>query len=251
MRKRCIQSHRALVDLFLAPSRFLMERYLDWGIPADRIRFEDYGRVPVSKPAPVGARKKRNRLAFFGQLSHYKGINVLLGAMRLLADEKVDVHLSIHGANIELHPQDFQDEFRSLLDACGESVTFAGEYDHDELSALMEGIDWVVVPSIWWENSPLVIQEAFLHRRPVICSDIGGMAEKVADGTDGLHFRAGDPESLAEVIERAVESQDLWQKLRSCIPDVHSMDDHLESLADAYDDLRQARQPALDVKEAV
>ena len=56
----------------------------------------------------------------------------------------------------------------------------------------MAEIDWVVVPSIWWENSPLVIQEAFLHGRPVICSDIGGMAEKVRHGVDGLHFRVGD-----------------------------------------------------------
>ena len=36
-----------------------------------------------------------------------------------------------------------------------------------------------------------------MHGRPVICSDIGGMAEKVTDGVDGLHFRGGDPEDLA------------------------------------------------------
>jgi len=57
----------------------------------------------------------------------------------------------------------------------------------------MAAVDWVVVPSIWWENSPLVIQEAFAHGRPVICSDIGGMAEKVAHEKNGLHFRANDP----------------------------------------------------------
>jgi hypothetical protein len=67
----------------------------------------------------------------------------------------------------------------------------------------MGDVDWVVVPSVWWENSPLVIQEAFQRGRPVICSDIGGMAEKVADGVDGLHFRAGDPEALAATIARA------------------------------------------------
>ena len=48
----------------------------------------------------------------------------------------------------------------------------------------MASVDWVVVPSIWWENSPLVIQEAFGYGRPVICSDIGGMAEKVTDGRE-------------------------------------------------------------------
>ena len=72
----------------------------------------------------------------------------------------------------------------------------------------MASVDWVVVPSIWWENSPLVIQEAFLHGRPVICSDIGGMAEKVDDGVNGLHFRTGDPRSLAQAIRRATSSPD-------------------------------------------
>jgi len=90
-----------------------------------------------------------------------------------------------------------------LLEATRGRVNFVGEYRHEDLPALMEKVDWVVVPSIWWENSPLVIQEAFMYGRPVICSDIGGMAEKVRDGVDGLHFRAGDPESLAEAIGRA------------------------------------------------
>ena len=64
----------------------------------------------------------------------------------------------------------------------------------------MRSVDAVVVPSIWWENSPLVIQEALASRRPIICSDIGGMAEKVRDGIDGFHFRAGDPRSLAGLL---------------------------------------------------
>ena len=248
MRKRFIQSHLSLVDLFLAPSRFLMERYVDWGIPAERIRFEDYGRLPVST-VPEKPRKKRNRLAFFGQLSHYKGINVLLKAMKRLVGDEVDVHLSIHGANIELHPQDFQDEFNSLLEACGDNVTFAGEYDRDDLRALMDATDWVVVPSIWWENSPLVIQEAFLHGRPVICSDIGGMAEKVSDGVDGLHFRAGDPQSLAATVEAAVTTPRLWERLRGGIRGIYSMEDHLQSLVGIYEELLEARQPRVEIKE--
>ena len=62
----------------------------------------------------------------------------------------------------------------------------------------MATVDWIVMPSIWWENSPVVIQEASCIGRPPIVSDIGGMAEKVRDGVDGLHFRAGSPEDLAD-----------------------------------------------------
>jgi glycosyltransferase involved in cell wall biosynthesis len=98
-------------------------------------------------------------------------------------------------------------------------------------------VDWVVVPSIWWENAPLVIQEAFAHGRPVICSDIGGMAEKVTDGVDGLHFRAGDPQSLADTIERAVGTPGLWDRLRAGIGEVHPLARHVTNLADLYDDV--------------
>jgi len=81
----------------------------------------------------------------------------------------------------------------------------------------MAGVDWVVVPSIWWENSPLVIQEAFAHRRPVICSNIGGMAEKVRDDVDGLHFKVDDAHSLADTLLRAAHTEGLWERLRESI----------------------------------
>ena len=78
-------------------------------------------------------------------------------------------------------------------------------------------VDWTVVPSTWWENSPVVIQEAFHQGRPIIASDIGGMAEKVRDGIDGLHFHVSNPESLAEAMTRAIREPDLWQRLRGGI----------------------------------
>ena len=119
----------------------------------------------------------------------------------------------------------------------------AGRYGHDKLPALMAAVDWVVVPSIWWENSPLVIQEAFAFGRPVICSDIGGMAEKVDDGVNGLHFRARDVESLATAIERAVADPSLWSTLRSHVTPAHSMDDHVARLSELYRELVERRSP--------
>jgi glycosyltransferase involved in cell wall biosynthesis len=101
----------------------------------------------------------------------------------------------------------------------------------------MANLDWVVVPSVWWENSPLVIQEAFHFGKPVICSDIGGMAEKVRDGVDGLHFRAADPRSLAEVIRTAAKTPGLWDRLRAGIRPVYPMDMHAATLGRIYTEL--------------
>ena len=246
LRERFVKSHMQHVDMFLAPSRFLMERYVDWGIPRDHIRFEDYGRLPqlqVEAPEREPG-QPRNRLGFFGQFNYYKGVNTLLEAMRVLNERGVDVHLSLHGANLDLQPPEFQQEFADLLDAgkrTSSNVTMHGSYDHEDLPQLMAEVDWVMVPSRWWENSPLVIQEAFIHGKPVICSNIGGMAEKVNDGVDGLHFRAGDRTSLADVIERGVTTPGLWETLRAGVPPIYSMEDHVASLTELYDELQERR----------
>jgi glycosyltransferase involved in cell wall biosynthesis len=248
MRKRFIQSHFSLVDLFLAPSHFLLERYVDWGIPREKIRFEDYGRRSVEPIAQSEENRPRTRIGFFGQISYFKGVNVLMEAMKLLSGEfpsegEYDEHLWLYGANLELQAQEFQNRFRSLLQATEQNVTFVGRYDHADLPRLMANVDWVVVPSIWWENSPLVIQEAFLYGRPVICSDIGGMAEKVTNGVNGLHFRVGDPRSLARAIRRATRSPDTWQALRDGIPEVYKIEDAVTTISEIYRTLLERHKP--------
>jgi glycosyltransferase involved in cell wall biosynthesis len=248
LRERFIKSHLDNVDMFLAPSQFLLERYVDWGIPRDRIRFEDYGRIRQyhATPPEVAPAGGRNRLGFFGQLNYFKGVNTLMKAMSLLGEHGVDAHLWLHGANLELQPESFKDEFAELQEEVKEgpnNVTLSGKYDHERLPQLMGDVDWVIVPSRWWENSPLVIQEAFLHGRPVICSDIGGMAEKVTDGVNGLHFRAGDPRSLAATIERAITTPGLWESLRANVPDIYDMDCHVESLRAMYREQLARRAP--------
>jgi glycosyltransferase involved in cell wall biosynthesis len=140
----------------------------------------------------------------------------------------------MYGANLERFSARHQAEFRELLEQTRDNVSFRGSYPHEQLPELMAEIDWVVVPSRWWENSPLVIQEAFLHRRPVICTGIGGMAEKVTDGVNGIHFAVGDPEDLARAIARAVTTPGLWDELRAGIPTVFGMDEHVANLTAIY-----------------
>jgi glycosyltransferase involved in cell wall biosynthesis len=134
-------------------------------------------------------------------------------------------------------------------------VTFAGQYDADDVPQLMSEIDWVVVPSRWWENSPLVIQEAFMHGRPVICSGIGGMAEKVAHDVNGLHFVVSDPAHLAETIRGATGTPGLWERLRDGIPEIYRMDDQVARLSLLYDELIARRtgveEPAALAEQAI
>jgi glycosyltransferase involved in cell wall biosynthesis len=240
LRKRFVQSNFEEVDLFLSPSEFLRQRYIEWGLPAEKIVHENNGRRPAV-PLAETDREERNRLAFFGNLSHFKGLNVLLKAMAMLRETAPDVRLWLHGANLDVQDEQFRTEFGRLLDDAGENVMMVGRYRPEELSRLMAEIDWVVIPSIWWENSPLVIQEAFAHGRPVICSDIGGMAEKVTDGLNGLHFRVGDHVSLARTIEKAVASPETWEGLRAGIPEVYGVAEHVQRLEGIYSEIVERR----------
>jgi len=209
------------VDMFISPSHFLVDRYVAWGIPADKIMFLENGLEvgEIAAPRQIGRDGRRNRFAYFGQLNQFKGIKVLIEAVaRVPREIWGDAVLNVFGGNLEVQPEQFQQEFRRLVQLVGRRVRFFGSYKSADLPTLMREVDWVVVPSTWWENSPVVIQEAFLHGRPVICSDIGGMAEKVRNNVNGLHFRAASAESLVDKLVEAIRSPDLWDRLRSRIP---------------------------------
>jgi glycosyltransferase involved in cell wall biosynthesis len=239
LRKRFVQAQLDLVDLFIAPSATLLERFVEWGIPRERILLEDYGRLESAGAGDVPRSAPHDTLGFFGQLNPYKGIDVLLRAMQALGGESP--RLRIHGTNLDLQEHSFRDDVTALLERMPGTVSTLGAYPPDRVGEMMGEVDWVVVPSTWWENSPLVIQEAFAQRRPVICSDVGGMAEKVTDGVNGLHFRVGDSDSLARAIRRAVETPGLWQRLREGIPPANAMAAHVDVLTGAYEQLIERR----------
>jgi glycosyltransferase involved in cell wall biosynthesis len=241
LRERFIKGQLEAVDLFIAPSNQLLERYAKWGIPREKLRFEEYGRVAPKERAPLPAEHPERRFGFFGQLSHFKGAEVMVRAMAHIARREVDAHLWIYGGNLDLQTTEFQADWSKRSEEVEDVVTFGGSYEHADLHKLMAQVGWVLVPSIWWENSPLVVQEAFMHGRPVICSDIGGMAEKVEDGVNGVHFRVGDPASLADAIERTASSPELWERLRGGVPEVYPMDRHVESLGGIYEEALERR----------
>ena len=146
-------------------------------------------------------------------------LGVLLEAASNLVRRNADVRINIHGA-LGWPNADFKARFEQGLRDAGPLVQYRGPYDRVEMPRLLRQVDWVVVPSIWWENAPLVIQEARAAGRPIICSGIGGMAELVRDGVDGLHVEPGDVLGLADTLEHAAEDTALWQRLASttCAP---------------------------------
>ncbi len=236
-----IRTMLGLVDRFIAPSRFLRERFIEWGLPAERIHLLANA-VPGSttRQAAKLDRHRRNdhpdrrRFGFFGNLTPHKGVLVALAAAQQATDAHVS--LSIHGG-LHFQEEQFQARFHAALAAAQATACWRGPYIRDHIAQLMAAVAWVVVPSTWWENAPLIILEAFRHGRPVICSDIGGMAEMVEDGVSGLHFRAGDATDLARVMRRAASERGLWRRLRRTLPEVPDLIRSAASHAALYDQL--------------
>ena len=205
----------ASADLRISPSRFLRERLLESGaFDAHSFLYSDNGmrtdHVSALDKQPDEA--GRIRFGFVGSLVWYKGGETMVRAMAALGDAKAVLY--VHG---DFKPE--EDEHHAELQRlAGDNVEFLGRFDNSRLSEVYAEIDVLIVPSIWFENSPITIHEAHLTRTPVVTSDIGGMAEYVRDGVDGLHFAVGDAEELALVLRRFVEEPALVGELSRDFP---------------------------------
>ena len=217
-RERFVRGMLELADAFVSPSMFLARKYAEWGLDPDKLSVIENG-ISVDGITPprelTGPNPRRSRFAYFGQMTPFKGIDVLIDAVSRVPDEiwGQDSRLMIFGGNLEKQPRDFQERMEKLIENAGSRVRFYGAYQNSEMPRLMQSVDWVVMPSVWWENSPIVIQEALHHRRPIICSNIGGMAEKVRDGEDGLHFRVRSAEDLADRFTEVLSDHTIWDGL--------------------------------------
>ncbi|HEY8240272.1 MAG TPA: glycosyltransferase family 4 protein [Kiritimatiellia bacterium] len=238
-RELFIKSFLRLVDCFVSGSEFLTGRYVAWGLPREKIVQLENGQPSAERlpPRPLQPGEQRSRFAYFGQLLPYKGIVHLLRAMALLKErDQRHMSLSVHGANLSWQAEWFKKEYAEAFERASDMAWFKGAFKHADLPHLMAETDWVVVPSIWWENAPLVIQEAFKYGRPVICSNVGGMAEKVRHNVDGLHFIANNVSDMADCMLKAAGTPGLWERLAAATPRpptiAETVDVHLELYRD-------------------
>jgi len=204
---------------FVSPSDFLALRFKEWGLEVDRLAVIENGlaHIPQQSQGRTEGEGSSWTFGFFGQVNPFKGVDILVAAAETLAKDTKsthDIRIRIHGNMIGL-----SDEFVKRFAAAQnlQIIEYAGPYDNASVGRLMAECDYLLMPSRWWENSPVVIQEAYAVGRPVICSGIGGMAEKVKNGVSGLHFRIGDHLDLVRVLKIAAD-QNLFSKLQSGIP---------------------------------
>ncbi|MCF4130158.1 glycosyltransferase [Methylobacterium sp. SyP6R] len=233
----------ATFDAVTAPSAFLAARVAAAGL-SDEVRLIRNGTSDLAPEAFGGGVQYASAslpqdlprsFAFFGQPTPYKGIDVFLrAALAFLEREGPAARFAVFGcdaARVRAMPE--CQDLLSGLDRWTGSLMFHGVYDPEAVVAHMRGWGWVVVPSIWWENAPVVIQEAFLAGRPVICSGIGGLREAVSHGRDGLHVRPNDWMDLARTFSRGLHEDGLWRTLQAQVApprSIAAMNDEFVSL---------------------
>jgi glycosyltransferase involved in cell wall biosynthesis len=242
MREMWMKTHLQAVDVFTTPSRFMIEQFSAWGLDAEKFVHVTNGQeLRRGHPLAASPRKMHNCFGFFGQLVDAKGVHVILEAVALLrAEGFTDFHVEINGDNIQfasaLRRKEFEAFFEeeAKLPPAERNVIFNGSYHHDQMLSRMGRIDWCIVPSVWWEIFCLVISEAWSFGRPVIASNVGGPAERISDGVDGILFEMGDARALAETMRRVCTEPGLWDRLTAGIRPPPSRDVMVEGYLNVY-----------------
>ena len=234
------------VDVFIAPAMYLLRRFRDeFGLPEEKLVYLDYG---FQLERMAGRERSSGEPFTFGYIGTHipaKGVDHLIQAFGRLASES---GLRIWGRDRGVETEGLRTLARSLPGNAGERVEWMGEYrNQDIVPNVFNRCDAVVVPSIWAENSPLVIHEAQQARVPVITADYGGMAEYVHHDENGLLFAHRDPESLAQQMQRLADDRALATRLgsrgylQSADGNVPDMRDHALAVEEIYTKLLQKR----------
>jgi glycosyltransferase involved in cell wall biosynthesis len=222
------RSDLAAAHVVISPSRFLAGVFESAGFrPASAIEV-----LKAGYPGPVHTPRRRDparalRVGYVGGIYFSKGVHVLVRAFAQLRGEPLE--LSVHG-----HLDWFPDYVAGLRrEAEGLPIRFAGPFDPGTVDAVLSGLDVLVLPSVWYENMPITIHEAYRHGLPVVATALGGMLEAVEDGVTGLTFPRGDERALALALRALARDAALYDRLagrRPRVPTLEEVVDRLERL---------------------
>ena len=234
------------VDVFIAPAMYLLRRFRDeFGLPGEKLVYLDYG---FHLERMAGRERAQGEPFTFGYIGTHipaKGVDHLTRAFGELTGGS---RLRIWGRDRGVETAGLKRLAHGLPGGAGARVEWMGEYRNEDIVAdVFNRCDAVVVPSIWAENSPLVIHEAQQARVPVITADYGGMAEYVRHEENGLLFAHRDPESLARQMQRLAADPELARRLgrrgylQSPGGDVPDMREHARAVEEIYERLIRER----------
>jgi glycosyltransferase involved in cell wall biosynthesis len=195
---RLLKTWQKQVDMYIAVTNFMREKYIEGGFSSDRI---------VVKPNtiysdPGVCQGERDYVMFAGRLAGEKGVHTLISAWSGLRE----IPIKILGDGTLIHEARASDKILPTMQ-------FLGWQPHEDVFNLLKGARFLVVPSEWYEGFPMTIVESFACGVPVIASRIGSIQEIVKDGETGLMFAAGDAGELRRKVEWAWTHKEEMQRM--------------------------------------
>lgn len=220
------------VDLFLAPSRFLRDRFLrEWGIHPTKIEFLRFG-VDLDAFTRVDrTRSDKLRVGFLGSMIGVKGPHLLLEAWGRIPRE-----LRARGSLVLYGPALHEPEYVARVEAKSREVgaQIRGRLERADVPRVHGSLDLLVVPSLWFENAPLVIYEALAAGTPLLVSDLGGMAELVEEGRGGWRFKSGDADDLAQRLSALLADRSPLERIGGVRPAIPTFEQHASEVEALY-----------------
>jgi len=220
------------VDVVICPSRFLQDVFIQSGVNPSRLVFARQGVDFTGEDAP----RRRDgdgklRIGYMGQLAKHKGVAVLFQAFQHVKSGDLLPELYVYG-DLKQSPKYVSRLNR--LRAGNERIILAGRYERHIVWQVLAELDVIVVPSLWYENSPNTILEALAAKVPVVASNLGGMAELVKHEVNGLLFTVSDADDLANQLQWLVDDVELLPRLRAGIGPVKSVEQEMLELVQIY-----------------
>lgn len=222
-------------DAITVPTLLMKRLFTKNGINNDLIHHIQFG---IDQEKLLGYQEKKPskvlRIGYVGTLYDHKGVDILIKAFQRLTPIK-EPELKIYGSTEQF--AEYSKYLKELAQSDAKSskrIHFLGAFHNDLFGEVLSGIDVLVVPSIWYENTPLVMQSALTTKTPLIASDLGGMSELINHGKDGFVFKVRDDKDLAEKLQLLVDQPDLLSKFRANIGPQRSISVMVDDLEAVY-----------------
>lgn len=218
------------VDLLISPSNFMINKFKENNF---------FNNTPCVK-IPLATEYESNKsnksyesidITYIGTLGKHKGVHTLIESFKSIDDDRLKLHIIGKGYD--------EEEFKEMAKE-DKRIIFHGFVDNREIMKYYELTNVLVIPSICYDNSPLVIYESFSTGTPVIGSNIGGIPELINEGYNGFLFEAGNSNSLKEKLVKIINNKELLKKLEenalNSLPS-NSMEIMIEKIISEYDKL--------------
>lgn len=215
-------------DLVIAPTKFLHNEFLKWGLKEGKLIYSADGIEDTHFRDNEKNKSDKFRFAFIGSIVPEKGLEVAVDAFNKISD--LNCLLYIYG---DLNYDKRYSDVIKKKSGKNKKIIFKGTFAPEKIGKVFKDIDCLIMPSVWAENSPLVVKNAILAKTPVLASDIPGVWDMIKNNHDGLLFKMGNAEDLTDKMKKILDEKE-YSRIKKNIAPIKTTKENAEELVIIY-----------------